>query len=221
MTIFFDGRWIGPHGIGRFAREVQSAVPNTGLSLPGRPSDPLDTFRLAMALKHAGAGARDTFFSPGYNAPLWFRGRLVFTIHDLNHIDRPENASALKSIYYERVMKPACRRADKILTVSEFSRRRIVEWSGVSSDRVVNVGNGVDPSFNVDAAPHRPGYRYVLCVGNRKQHKNEARVMRAFARLGDRSLHLVYTGDASPDSCSSPASCTCRSASPSQDGFPM
>ena len=198
MTLFSDARWVGPHGIGRFAKEVLSALPATPVVVAGKPSDPVDCVRLALAMHRSGARASDAFFSPGYNAPLHCRAELFFTIHDLNHIDRPENASRMKSLYYEHVMRPACRRATRVLTVSEFSRQRIIEWSGVADDHVVNVGNGVDTAFNTAAAPWRPGYAYVLCVGNRKEHKNEARVLRAFARLEDGALKLVFTGESTP-----------------------
>lgn len=197
MTLMCDYRWVGPHGIGRFASEVLKGLPSTELACGGSPADPQDCLRLAWALRGARAG--DTFFSPGYNAPWRFRGDFVFTIHDLNHIDRPENASRLKSIYYEAILKPACHRARRILTVSEFSRQRIVDWSGVDPDRVVNVGNGVDPSFTPDVEPHQPGRPYFLCVGNRKGHKNEARVLRALARLPDRTMRLILTGAPSPE----------------------
>ena len=144
--ILYDLRWAGPHGIGRFAREIASRVNHIELDMPGRPMAPLDPLHLSFALRRYAPEL--TFFSPGYNAPLWARQRFVFTMHDLNHIDRPENSSSLKRLYYAAVLRRACWRASKVLTVSNYARRRIIDWSGVPANQVVNVGNGVAAEFD-------------------------------------------------------------------------
>jgi glycosyltransferase involved in cell wall biosynthesis len=111
-------------------------------------------------------------------------------------VDRPENSSPAKRLYYAAVLKPACRGAAAVLTVSEFSRRRIIEWSGVDGAKVINVGNGVDAAYGPDGPRHEPGYRYLLMVSNRKGHKNEERAVQAFAgaRL-DAAVQLLVTGN--------------------------
>jgi glycosyltransferase involved in cell wall biosynthesis len=115
---------------------------------------------------------------------------------DLNHIDRPENSSAAKRIYYALIMRPAARKAYRVLTISEFSRKRIIDWAGVSPEHVINVGCGVDSSFHPKATAHAPGYPYMLCVSNRKKHKNEERVIHAFAQASiDPVIRLVFTGE--------------------------
>lgn len=196
-AVLFDARWIGAHGIGRFADELAQRVPHEVLPLAGGPAQAVDPLRLSLALK----GRRhELFLSPGFNAPLWSPIPFVFTVHDLNHIDRPENSSMAKRLFYATVLRRACRRAAAVLTVSEYSRRRILDWAGLSEDRVVSVGNGVGPAYRPDVEPHRPGYPYVLCVGNRKGHKNEYRVAEAFARARlPADTRLLFTGLASPD----------------------
>jgi len=98
-------------------------------------------------------------------------------------------------LYYATVLKRACHRAVSILTVSEFSRARIVEWSGVSPEKVLNVRCGVDPEYHPGADPYELPFPYLLCVSNRKRHKNEFRTVEAFARadLAD-GMQLVFTG---------------------------
>jgi glycosyltransferase involved in cell wall biosynthesis len=94
-------------------------------------------------------------------------------------------------------MRPGCRKAFRVLTVSEYSRQRIVTWAGIDPDRVINVGNGVDERYCVDVTPYQPGFPYLLNVGNRKAHKNEVRVLEAFARANiDPAIHLIFTGHA-------------------------
>lgn len=163
------------------ARVLDHALGLAHLNIDGSPAAPLDALRLWLAtLKKNPKGSG--VFSPGYNAPFFVSRPFVFIIHDLNHIDRPENSSWLKTIYYSLIMRRACRNAAAVLTVSEFSRQRFIDWYGVNAERVVNIGNGVDPSYNLDATAYAPGFSYLLSVSNRKPHKNELRIFRHFLR---------------------------------------
>jgi glycosyltransferase involved in cell wall biosynthesis len=192
--IYADQRWIGDHGIGRFARRVLDGLDYSPVPLASHPASPLDPLRLARAL--GGLNGTDLFFSPGYNSPLFCSSPFIFTLHDLNHLDRAENSSALKRLYYATVLKRACHRAVNILTVSEFSRGRIIEWSGVAAKKVINVGCGVDPEYHAGCAPSELPFPYVLCVSNRKRHKNEFRTVQAFARAElAAGTRLVFTGN--------------------------
>jgi len=191
--IYADQRWIGDHGIGRFARHVLAGLDYRPVPLAGHPAAPLDAWRLAHAL--SGLTRNDLFFSPGYNSPLFCNSQFVFTIHDLSHIYCPENSSPLIRLYYATVMKRACKRALSIFTVSEFTRMQIVEWSGVSTEKVLNVGCGVDPTYQPAENYYGLQFPYLLCVSNRKRHKNEFRVVEAFARADlPTGMHLVFRG---------------------------
>jgi glycosyltransferase involved in cell wall biosynthesis len=196
--IYADQRWIGKGGIGRFAKHVLASIDYRPVSIPWDPASPMDSWRLARDL--AGLTRNDLFFSPGYNSPIFCESPYILTLHDLNHIDRPDNSSLPKRLYYATVLRRACKRAAKILTVSEFSRRRIIDWSGVSPEKVSNVGNGVDPAFNPGVVPYELPFPYLLCVSNRKRHKNDFRTVEAFARSGlSAAVRLVFTGNPSPD----------------------
>ena len=197
MKIYIDERWIGEHGIGRFANVLATNMNFTPMNMAGSPSSPMDTLRFFF--RTLSLSKRDLVFSPGYNAPIFIRTPFIFTIHDLNHIDRGENSSFLKRLYYKWIMQRACCHAKAVLTVSDFSKRRIVEWSGIPAERVINVGNGVDAEYSPSASPFQPGYPYVLCVSNRKAHKNEPRLIEAFstARLPD-GVRLLFTGKTTP-----------------------
>lgn len=92
-------------------------------------------------------------------------------MHDLIHLEVQAERSFAKSLYYDFVVKTALNNAALVFTVSEYSRERILNWSGVAPDKVVCVGNGVDTVF----APEGERWRarpYLLYVGNQKPHKN-------------------------------------------------
>ncbi len=180
--IYADQRWIGDHGIGRFAREVLANLDCREVPLGGHPAAPFDSWRLARALGELTSD--DLFFSPGYNSPLFCPAPFIFTIHDLSHVYCPENSSPLIRLYYAAVLKRACHRARQIITVSEFTRKQIVEWSGVPQEKVFNVGCGVDPAYSPEGGSYPLPFPYLLCVSNRKPHKNEFRILEAFAQSG-------------------------------------
>lgn len=197
--LYADQRWIGNHGIGRFARHVLGQLDYAPVRLTSNPAAALDSFRLARALTEL--NGKDVFFSPGYNTPLFCRSPFVFTIHDLSHIYCPENSSPAIRLYYATILRRAGQNAAKIFTVSEFTRKQIVEWAGVSEQRVFNVGCGVDAAYHACAdGKALLAFPYLLCVSNRKKHKNESRVVEAFARAAlDPKVHLVFTGEPEPN----------------------
>lgn len=191
--IYADQRWIGDHGIGRFAKHVLPGLDYRPLSMSGHPAAPFDAWRLARAL--SALTRNDLFFSPGYNTPLYCDAPFVFTIHDLSHVYCPENGSPLIRLYYSTLMRRACRRAPSILTVSEFTRGQIIEWAGVDGKKVHNVSCGVDPAYGPTGDTFGFSFPYVLCVSNRKRHKNEFRTVEAFAKSGmAKEIKLVFTG---------------------------
>ena len=193
----FDSRWIGEHGIGRFAREVRARLPANTVDLTGQ--DPVSLkglLKLELFVQKVPASPRTLFFSPGYSPPVSWRGPMVFTVHDLIHVDVPEEASRFKALYYNRVIRPAMARAQRVLTVSEYSRQRLLEWSGVASEQVVVVGNGVDPSFSPEGRSYQLDYPYIFYVRNSKPHKNVPKLLEAFAQMAIPDLRLMLSGPA-------------------------
>ncbi len=189
--VIFDTRWFGEHGIGRFATEVYDEDFFQPIKLKGNPVSIFDVIKLTIYLVFN----KNFFFSPGFNAPFFFLHRTAITIHDLNHIDVDANTSFLKKLYYNIVLKRACRKAALIFTVSEFSKGRIVDWSGINPDKVKVVYNGVSSAFHQDVQPYLPGFPYIFIVGNRKLHKNEDRALRAFAQADiDKNIHVLFSG---------------------------
>jgi glycosyltransferase involved in cell wall biosynthesis len=191
--VLYDSRWIGNHGIGRFASELQSRLPRVVPFRAQRPPwHPFVPALLGLTLRRLNP---KLYFSPGYNSPLGWHGSFVFTLHDLHHLRVPENSNVLKRAYYNHVIKPACRKSPVVLTVSEYSRREIAEWANLSEELIVNVGNGVGPPFGAEGAVYEPGYPYLLYVGSRKPHKNLPRLLLAYCRSGvQKDARLVIAG---------------------------
>ncbi len=193
--VLYDARWIGNHGIGRFAAEVQRRLPYlVPFQAQRQPSHPLDPALLGTTLRGL---SPQLFFSPGYNSPLWWPGSFIFTLHDLHHLRVRENSSFLKRSYYQHVIKPACHKSVAVLTVSEYSRHEIADWAKLDEQKIINVGNGVGAPFGPTGRRYEPGYPYLLYVGSRKPHKNVPRLLHAYSVSGMRKeVRLVLSGSA-------------------------
>lgn len=192
-----DGRWCGPHGIGRFAKNVLARLPeHRQLKSGPRPLTPLDPLWLTYQIA---ALRPSVFFSPGFNAPAVCTRPIVLTIHDLIHLQFPSFATWGRRLYYRFLVKPAAARAVCVLTGSEYSRIQILKWSGLPDTRVVNISYGVEPVFHPDGPRHEPGFPYILYVGNFRAHKNLPRLLAAFAQVDSPELRLVLTGHKPPE----------------------
>jgi len=187
-----DYRWVGAYGIARFASEVLSRLALTPVAGLTPLLHPLDPVFQAVAVRKSGC---KLYFSPGFNAPLTFSTPCVFVIHDLIHLHQREERSFTKSLYYKSVVLPAAKRARKVLTVSEFSRTEILQWSGLPAANVEVVGNGISDEFTVEGERTNLKFPYLLYVGNFKPHKNVPRLIEAFAQSGvHKSVHLCLVG---------------------------
>lgn len=191
--LLFDNRWLGAHGIGRFAQEVFLRLGDCAEVSNAIPKlHPLDPVWLSIEIARK---QPEVFFSPGYNPPLYTSSPFVFTIHDLNHLHPFGNDSYLKHCYYKFLIRPACHRAFKVLTVSEFSKNEIINWSGVADDKVVNVGNAASSLYCEKGERYDPGVPYLLYIGNHKRHKNVISLLKAFAQCQFKGkLKLLLSG---------------------------
>ena len=205
MRIGFDARKISDYGIGTYIRGLLGALAATGedeliafapagTALPDGVAHvavdaPHYSLRELVAVGRAADRAHlDLFHAPHYVVP--FTGvPVVVTIHDLIHLTWPPK-NPLAPFYARAMLGRAVRKARRVLTVSEASKRAIVETLLVSPDDVVVTPNGVDARF-FEEGPAASG-RYFLFVGNDKPHKNLAVLKEAAARL--RGIRLVLAG---------------------------
>jgi hypothetical protein len=173
-----DHRWLGVHGIGRFAGEILSRLPELH-PVPAlwHPLHPLEPARLSWVLCRL---RPKVYFSPGFNPPLWSPVPFVFTLHDLIHIHFPAEASLPRQAYYRLVVRPAIQRAYRVLTVSRYTKQEILAWAGVPDDTSSSLGS-VGPAF-AWRRRHAPGYPYISTLVI-MLHKNLVRLLGALPAL--------------------------------------
>jgi len=114
----------------------------------------------------------------------------VVTIHDLVFLRAPENLHPAKRRYLRAMTGWSARHASHVITVSEATRRDVIELLGVRPGRVTTVHNGVSEQFSPMPA-ERSAFReeqgitgrVVLYVGTLEPRKNLPMLIRAFATL--------------------------------------
>ncbi len=135
----------------------------------------------------------DILHLPLDTIPLLSRCRTVMTLHDLNFDAVPEATTAARRMLATGLVKASARRADAIVTVSNFSREEIISKLGIAPDRVSVTYNAVDhhpltPRHDWAELAGRLGVTkpFVIAFSSLNPHKNIATLLRAFSMLKSR-----------------------------------
>ena len=188
------------------ARFLRSAgLPARLTSLPTeRPAVRIAWEQAALPLDLAGARI-DLLHALGYVAPFGWRGRTVVTVYDLSFLRYPELFNRGNRYYLRTFTPPSVRRADHVITISEHTRRDVIELCGVAPERVTSIHLAADARFTpaepAEVARFRASKglpeRFILYMGTLEPRKNVGLLVRAFAELrrtGLTDCELVLAG---------------------------
>jgi glycosyltransferase involved in cell wall biosynthesis len=142
-----------------------------------------------------GGNADITHFM-NYHVPPGVKGKVVTMVYDTVYKAYPETMNEKTRHMLDISMKRSCRRADAIVTISEFSKSEIIKYLGVPSEKVVVMPCGVDFSL------YRPDYgenevqsvkvnfnitgSYLLYLGTLEPRKNIERLIEAYSSVRQR-----------------------------------
>src|SRR5439155_19477606 len=93
--------------------------------------------------------------------------------------------------WYQYLVPRLAANVRRIITVSHFSRERIIELCRVPPDKIAVIYSGVDPRFRPRSPDETAAARdrlklperYVLCVGSLEPRKNLARLLQAWRQI--------------------------------------
>jgi glycosyltransferase involved in cell wall biosynthesis len=126
------------------------------------------------------------------------RAAQVVTVHDLYFLDAPENTTAEIRRDYPTLARSHARRADAVVTVSEYTAGQVRTRLDVGADLVAICPNGAPAWAPVE---HYSPSGHVLFMGTIEPRKNVATLLRAYGELRTRrpgAPPLVLAGAVSP-----------------------
>lgn len=140
----------------------------------------------------------DLLWTPQYNLPLPYQGKLLVTIHDLCQLAHPQTLSNdLQRGYAKYLLSRVAKRASVVLCDSEFTAFEMQKYLHVDRERLVVAYPPMGNVWGISAAtaPTPPNPPYLLAVGNVKKHKNLPRLIAAFGGIRNRIPHdLIIVG---------------------------
>jgi glycosyltransferase involved in cell wall biosynthesis len=130
----------------------------------------------------------DLFLSPDGFLSLCSPVPSVAVIHDINFEHRPGDLPWITRVYYRYFMPRYARKATRLATVSEYSRRDIINTYEVPEEKIDLIYNGASKNFYpVDAAhadsvreKYTGGAPYFVFVGSVHPRKNIVNLLKAF-----------------------------------------
>lgn len=148
----------------------------------------------------------DILHQPCFSAPLFYAGKIVITVHDLISLHFPQNIPLVSRLYYSRWMPLTYRAADRIVAISENTKKDIVQMLHLPEEKITVIHSAVGPEFRPIDDPvkigqikhkYATGEKFILDVGTLEPRKNLPFLVKAFARAikqGDLPHNLVITG---------------------------
>lgn len=151
----------------------------------------------------------DILHQPCFSAPscpLLYRGKIIVTVHDLISMHFPKNLPYASRMFYSKWMPFSYRKADKIIAISEDTKRDIVTRLNIPEAKIQVIHSAVSDSFSpvrdkkkLDEVKrkYKTGDEYILDVGTLEPRKNLPFLVKAYHQaIKDRKIthNLVLSG---------------------------
>lgn len=180
---------------------------NCNLLLPSRPLTKRlpSLWRTFSITKEAQEQQLEVYHGLSHELPYGIERtgiRTVVTIHDLIFLKFPKLYPFIDRILYKKKYLHSCRIADKVVAVSEQTRRDLMELAGVAEQKITVIHQGCSPVFKESVSKEkkeeiRQRYQlpqqFVLNVGAMEERKNQILILEAM-RSCHTDFHLVIAG---------------------------
>ncbi len=132
-----------------------------------------------------------------YSVPPGVNGKKVTIIYDMAYKSIPETVRKKTRIWLELTVKKSCKRADRIITISEFSKSEIIRYLKIPKEKIVVMPMGVDTDLfhseykNDQILSVKEKYEikgdYFLYLGTLEPRKNIERIIEAYSNFIERN----------------------------------
>ncbi|OFX88272.1 MAG: glycosyltransferase [Bacteroidetes bacterium GWF2_33_16] len=148
----------------------------------------------------------DLFISPDGFLSLSTKVKSLAVFHDINYMHYPKDFPFLVRHYYRYFSPRFAKKADRIVTVSEFSKKDIVDQFSINPELVDVVYNGANKIYKpiseeekqATKQKYTSGNDYFIFVGALSPRKNIANLLLAFDRFKTQTFStakLIIVGE--------------------------
>lgn len=189
-------------------KQIDSFLAQDNITLK-LPKEGTFLWRTLNILKDLGRDHVQIFHGLSHEVPFAIQHtkiKSIVTIHDLIFLRFPHYYQFIDRKLYEWKSKSACKRADKIIAISEKTKADIVEFYGTDPDKIEVIYQSCDDSFK-EPLPAQSLKRikltyklpdqYILNVGTIEQRKNLKLIIQALKSVNDQ-YKLVIIGKQTP-----------------------
>lgn len=201
--IAINGRFLSRRisGVERYAHEISKRIHPSRMIRPDMQASQLsgnlwEQITLPMQMKQD-----EILWSPA-NAGPWLVRNQILTIHDASVFDHPEWFKPSFAAWTRLSWRILARRVKAIITVSNFSRKRLEIHLGIPQGKIHVIHNGVGLPFESQSQnkieeiikKHKLDKPYFLSVGTNEPRKNLPLLLKAWKNLGITSHMLFLAG---------------------------
>jgi len=195
MKILIDGRVLAhthTSGVQRHAQEIakalQKADNNVSIAIPKYKNRYYQQIWEHTVLPFY-ARKYDLLYCPSNIAPFYLpkRTKLALTLHDLAFLDFPKQYSSVFQKYYAFLVPRNIRRAEYILTISDFSKNRIIKEYPWVKNKITVIHHGISSHF---IPSDQQKSDYVLYVGTMNRIKNFQVLLEIFLTPEFKNMNL-------------------------------
>ena len=147
----------------------------------------------------------DLYLSPDGYLSLRSKVKQIAVFHDLNFEHFPQDFPKIHLWHYKKFFPKYARKADKIITVSEFSKKDICECYGINPNKIEVAYNGANEIFSPVSEVvkkeirdrYTEGNPYFMFVGSLHPRKNLARLFTSFdlfKKRNNNNIKLLIVG---------------------------
>ena len=215
MKIALDATYAAdpfPTGIGIYSQRLIAALASSGgpLLLCFRPGPYLRARKMSWPSACSLAPLLEWWPRPGQvrlfhglnqRLPRTAYPVRVVTVHDLFPLSSREYSTPEFQRHFAAVLRHAIAGADRIIAVSDATRRELLQHTNANDSRIRVVHHGVDPpripsqqeldAFRAGVLGLKPGEKFFLNVGTIQTRKNVANIALALKRLPESRLVLA------------------------------
>lgn len=146
----------------------------------------------------------DVYLFMAFTSPiLFFRRKIITTIHDVGAWDFPESLNFLQKVYCRVGCYISAKVAAKIITVSEFSKKRIHKILHVDKHKIFVINSAVSDIFLCESSgdkhlvfeKYNLPDKYIMTLSTLEPRKNMKLLLEAFSEIQDEvNYDLVLVG---------------------------